>query len=400
MRLFNHDYAGHPFQCDLSRALADRGHTVWHAYSDSNPSPRGVLEKKAGDADALEFLPLRLDKPFQKQSYWRRRRQELEYAQLLIDEIERCRPDVVLSGNTPTEAQRLLLRACHASGRRFVTWVQDIYGLAVHRLLRKRMSLVGDLIGRWYIHLDRTVLRHSDAVVIVSDDFLPFVESSGARMDRVRTIENWASLENVPLLPKENAWAREQGVQDKCCLLYSGTLGMKHNPGLLLELAQSFEDNDTVQVVVISEGAGADWLRTKAAEENVKNLTVSGWVPPDMLPLVLAGSDVLLGILDADAGVFSVPSKVLTYLCANRPVVLAVPLENLAARIVDREGAGLVVRPDDAAGFAEAVRTLVDNPAQRVEMGKRGRAYAEKTFDVQRIADRFEEVFRIAGCQI
>ena len=32
MRILVHDYAGHPFQVQLSRALAQRGHDVLHAY--------------------------------------------------------------------------------------------------------------------------------------------------------------------------------------------------------------------------------------------------------------------------------------------------------------------------------------------------------------------------------
>jgi hypothetical protein len=49
---------------------------------------------------------------------------------------------------------------------------------------------------------------------------------------------------------------------------------------------------------------------------------------------------------DSDAGTLSVPSKVQPYLCAGRPILLAAPAENLAARIVARENAGLVVHPE------------------------------------------------------
>ena len=399
MRIFVHDYAGHPFPCDLSRTLARRGHWVRHIYAASNPSPRGILEVREGDAPGLDFLPVHVSGPIRKESYWRRRRQELAYAKSVVDMIERDRPDIVLSGNTPSEVQRLMVRACRRCGARFVAWVQDIYGVAVHRKLRKRIPLHAALIGRWYMRIDDAVLQKSDAVVLISEDFLPFTDRCGVDRARVRIIHNWAPLNSLSLTSKDNPWSRREDLAHMFCLVYSGTLGMKHNPRLLLELAMHFRKNDGIRLVVVSEGTGPNWLRAQAGNAGLDNVRILGWVPPDELPQVLATGDILLAILEPDAGVFSVPSKVLTYLCARRPMVLAVPPDNLAARIVHGAGAGLVVPPDDVDAFIRAVETLVDDPARRAAMAERGRAYAETHFDIERITDSFEEVFSIAARQ-
>ena len=86
----------------------------------------------------------------------------------------------------------------------------------------------------------------------------------------------------------------------------------------------------------------------------------------------------------------------LAYLCGGRPVLLAVPAENLAARIVAREAAGLVVPPDDAAGFLAHAETLMAQSDLRDAMGRNARAYAEATFPVTAIADRMERVLESA----
>ena len=169
-------------------------------------------------------------------------------------------------------------------------------------------------------------------------------------------------------------------------------MGMKHNPDLVLQLTLHFQHRDDVRVVVVSQGLGADWLTEKKAEHGLDTLIVLGYQPFDVLPDVLAAADVLLAVLEPEAGAFSVPSKVLTYLCAERAVLLAVPPENLAARIVARIEAGSIVPPTDAAAFVEAAAALLTNPQQRHLMGRNARAYAEKTFDIHAIADSFEEV--------
>jgi glycosyltransferase involved in cell wall biosynthesis len=63
---------------------------------------------------------------------------------------------------------------------------------------------------------------------------------------------------------------------------------------------------------------------------------------------------------------------------------------------VAREDAGIVVGPDDQAGFAAAAARLRDNPELRKQLGANGRAYAMRTFDIIRITDSFEKILRIA----
>ena len=114
--------------------------------------------------------------------------------------------------------------------------------------------------------------------------------------------------------------------------------------------------------------------------------------PFDQLSEVLASADVLLVILEPDAGVFSVPSKVLSSLAAGRPILGSIPGRNLAARLVMRAGAGVVVEPEDAEGLIAAARALLADAPARDAAGKAARAYAESAFDIQTIADRFVQV--------
>jgi glycosyltransferase involved in cell wall biosynthesis len=143
-------------------------------------------------------------------------------------------------------------------------------------------------------------------------------------------------------------------------------------------------------VLVVSEGTGARWLAERASAQHLPALVVLPFQPFESMPEVLASADVLLAVLEPDAGTFSVPSKVLTYLCAGRPLLAAMPSENLAARIIEGCGAGVVVAPDSRHAFVEAARRRLDAEQARTAAGARARAYAERTFDIERIADRFE----------
>jgi glycosyltransferase involved in cell wall biosynthesis len=137
-------------------------------------------------------------------------------------------------------------------------------------------------------------------------------------------------------------------------------------------------------------------LEAAKAEHRLDSLRLLPLQPPTRFPEVLATGDVLVGLLEADAGTSSVPSKVQSYLCAGRPILLAAPSANLAARNVAREDAGIVVGPYDRAGFAAAANRLRDNPELRKRLGANGRAYAVRTFDIINITDSFEQILRMA----
>lgn len=393
MRIVVHDYAGHAFPTSLSRALARRGHEVVHAFASSLQTPRGDLTHRPGDPESLQFreIPMDPDYPRYKYSFARRRSMEIQCGKAAAEFIRDWRPDAVLSGNTPTETQAPIARATVDAGGRFCYWVQDFYSLAVERLLRKKIPVAGAWVGKWYRHLDAGQFKRSHRIVTITEDFNPILTREfGVDPGRIEVVPNWAVIEELPQHDKGNEWAVRHGLHNRFVFLYSGTIGMKHNPALLLELARRYQHDPDVRVVVISEGIGAEWLKREGAM--LTNLIVLPYQPFQELPQVLATGDVLVALLDDEAGSFSVPSKTLSYLCAGRSLLMAVPTANLAARITREHGAGLTVEPGDAGGFLAAAENLRDSARLRESLSTNARAYAEATFPIESKADTFERI--------
>ncbi len=220
-----------------------------HLYCESTHTPRGDLQRGASDPAGYNIRGISLGQMIPKQNFVQRFKMERRYGALLADACRDWRPEVVLSGNTPSLAQQKLAKWCAASreasapGVRLVSWVQDIYGLAAYRMLRKKSPLIGGLVGRYFISIDKQCARLSHALVVITEDFTEVYASWGIDRNRVHTIHNWAPLEELPVGQRENTWSQRQALGAGVRFLYSGTLAMKHNPALLLELGRSLQQS-------------------------------------------------------------------------------------------------------------------------------------------------------------
>lgn len=394
MRIIVYDNSGHPFQVQLSRALANKGHQVLHLFSKSFQTPKGNLIKKEDDPFTFNIKGLSLSKSFNKYSFFERWIQEKKFGKLVSKEIESFLPDVLISSNVPIDTQEYVLNACKKCNAQFVFWVQDFYGIAIKKILTSKLRFLGSLIGSYYVYREKQLLRKSDKIILISEDFKNILNLWKLSKSNVFVIPNWAPIQEISVETKKNSWSEENDFHDNFCFIYSGTLGLKHNPELLIELAKEFNQDRNVKVVVVSEGIGANWLKKKKEECNLQNLIVMDFQPFEVLPKVFGTADVLISILEEDAGIYSVPSKVLSYLCAKRALLLSVPKDNMAAKIVQQFNMGLVSSPNELSTFIEAARLLYENKKMRTTLGINSRNYAEKYFNIEDITNQFLNIIK------
>jgi colanic acid biosynthesis glycosyl transferase WcaI len=368
------DFAGHPHTFDLATELVAEGHQVTYHYCADDPGPKGAR------ADAGPTVtPVALPRGFSKYSAAKRARDELEYgwrsARATTDRV-----DVVVVSNMPILAGLVHLAFARARRQRFILWWQDRQGGLA------RASGASELIARALDSLERALVRAADGVVAISPGFADEARSVRGRRGGVLLQPNWGTLGRIDVLPRNNQWRTQQGLDDAFVFLYTGTLARKHDPRLLLAISSELATEPSVRVVACCSGEGAEMLR--AALPHHSNLDLLPLVEPDEYPMALATADVLVGLLEHDASGHSTPSKVLTYLCAGRPILLAAPEDNLAALTVHHAEGGWVVTPD-ADSVAGAARDILTDTDRRLRAGENARRYAEASFDIARIGTKF-----------
>ena len=273
-------------------------------------------------------------------------------------------------------------------GAGLVFEVRDIWPLTLQELggLPSWHPLV--LAMSWF---ERHACRVADAVVSVLPAAGEHLAACGMAPARLTVIPNGASPDSLAeasgATPPEVARAV---ATHSFNLGFVGTLGSANALENLLAAARLLVDDPDIGVVIVGHGSEDDRLRALAAD--LDNVTFVGPVMKRDVPATLAEFDACyVGYHRTPLYRFGIaPNKVLDYMAAARPIVLAADSANDPVRDA---GCGMTVEPDDAAALAAAIRRLRDLPAtDRAELGARGREYVERVHAYPRLAERFEHV--------
>ena len=385
MIVFIHDYAGHPFQVDLSLSLAKNGHKVFHVYFAGDAGPKGNMSNELHVN--LSFLAIG-SKNYSKTNFIKRRFDDLKYGKQVADKIFKIKPDIVISGNTPTEAQNIIVNRCMKSNIKFVYWIQDFYSIAASMILKRKIPLIGDIVGLYYKYLDKKNLNDANSIIIITDLFKKQLEKWKIDMSKVVTIPNWGSLDEISISEKNNDWSKLNLLnKNNYNVIYSGTMALKHDPNIILNAAKSHQDID---FTIVGFGVGIDYIKDNSSD--IENINILPIQPFSDLSNVLASADILVAVIEEDAGQFSVPSKILNYMCAGKPIVLSAPQSNLATKIINDANAGICVMSNDYTGFNEAITEIKNNREMSTDFSNNSRKYAENNFNIKIITKKFEDL--------
>ena len=381
------DFPGHPFQYDLSRKLSEiENCRVYHLYNPKQLGPKSSFHNS-------EFLKVITVPKYFSKNHFVRLKDEFVYGFLIFSKIYRINPDVIISSNMPLIPQSFFLLYSKIFGKQFIFWLQDIISIAAAKILKKQKNILSSIVGRFFNILEFFLLRNSDHIVTISKDFDTILTNSGIIKKNITCIPNWAPINDIPVLPKENSFSKKHNLNHSFNILYSGTMGFKHNPDVLYDLGV-FLDKFKIdaKVVVVTEGDAVEYLKNKVKNSNLDNFKFLPFQDFDIFPEVLATADISLVMLEEEAGEFCVPSKLLSILCSKRIPLLFLSEKNLASRIVLENECGLHVNNQD--DLNKAIQSVYNNIEQYDFMRENTLKYAKNYFNIDKITDQFLTIIK------
>lgn len=273
---------------------------------------------------------------------------------------------------------------------RLIVWSMDCYPEAIERagMIRR-----GGLISRALRAINRWLYRRLDSVVCLDDAMRLMLEGAYADCGSpmLTVIPNWEVASRFPADRQPRAWEGidRLGLRGKQVLLYLGNAGAGHRFDTLLQAAQRLPASEHAFVFV---GGGSAWPELATARDSgrLSNLALEGYVPPDLLPAVLASADAaLITLRDEMLGVMS-PSKLHSALAMGLPIVYIGPAGGNVHEAIERHGCGVSLRHGDVDGLVSFLNLLLADPVARREYSHRSRQAFEADYTDTVALSRFD----------
>jgi putative colanic acid biosynthesis glycosyltransferase WcaI len=285
------------------------------------------------------------------------------------------RPDVILCMTDPPMVGALAVLL----GRRFETPAvvvsEDVFPEIAVELKRLSNPVAVALLGA----ITSFALRRADRVVAIGDTMGRRLEKKGVEPRRMRVIPNWVDTSLLTPRPRDNDWARMNGLVDRFVVMHSGNVGHAQNLDNLIRATTFLRDLDDLSAVIVGFGArhAADVVLAEQLEADAVRFLP--YQPRELLPESLSSADVhFVGLGKGLAG-YVVPSRLYGILAVGRPVVVAADAESETARVVQEVGCGLVIPPGQPELLAATLRELHAGEHDLDEMGRRGLAYVQES---------------------
>ncbi len=394
------DYGCHSFTYRLAVRLYEDGCAIRYVANGSleSPNQQSLARWATVHSDLVRVISCRRE--YGKMSLHKRLLGELEWAGNCIRALEEEHPSVIIVSCVPLAAITRIQLWARNRQIPVIYWLQDLQGRAMHDLLGRKFGFIGRVVGGLADIWEEEILERSRMVITIAVGHEAALPLAIRRERRHAILENWANIQEFPPLHVQNDWSQRVGIDDTRNIIYSGTLGFKHDLAMFTKLAVALQNRPDIRIVIVSSGEAAKHVEKQAIDKGLKNLMVLPFQPYEDVPKVLASAALLIAPLDPSAGSFCVPSKILSYLCAGRPTVLAIDGSNPAARMIAAADAGAVVPPGNTEAFISAVTSLLDNPQRALHQGRSARAYAEKAFCLDNIVARFLKILENADVHI
>jgi glycosyltransferase involved in cell wall biosynthesis len=298
--------------------------------------------------------------------------------------------DIVLVVTTPPSMPFIIAFASLLKGAKYVPLIHDNYPeLAIAAKKLRPDSLVARVMRKFNKRLYSRACR----IIVVGRDMKELVSKKlGENSVAVAVIPNWAETEDLEPRPREeNNLLKELGLSGSFVFLYAGNMGHPNDMESIVACAEKLKEDERFHFIFLGAGAKRKWLENEAAGKNLKNVTLLSPRPRTEQNDFLNACDMAIISLVPGMWGVSMPSRTYNTLAVGKPVLALTEADSELALVVQEEGIGWAVPPDQPEKLLETIFAAYDKKGEFREMSERARKAALEKYSLASAIDSYRE---------
>lgn len=308
------------------------------------------------------------------------------------------RPDVIYANTWPILATGMLTLVARLRRIPLVINVQDVYPESL--VSQKRVGPDSWLV-RLFRSIDRFIARSCHDVMVISESFATIYRGDrGVAPGRLHVVPNWVDGRSVsPDADRSRRYRSERHLPtDTFLVVYGGNVGVAAGVEAVVEAVGSLGDLPQLRLLIAGDGSSLAACRELADRIGGDRVLFHAPYLLEENSMILAAADILVLPTHGGQSMASVPSKLLAYMLAGRPIIAVALAGSDLAEMIEGSGCGWVVEPGRPGSLAEKLREVSGiGPEELSRRGLAGRQFALRNFTQETCLPRVVEILERAA---
>ena len=252
----------------------------------------------------------------------------------------------------------------------------------------------GSWIVRVFDAINRAILKRARGVVALDRFMAERLEAKTPVGDRMAIIPPWPHenlLEPVP--HSENSFRKQQGLDGKFVVMYSGNISPAHSVETILEAARRMKDHPRLLFLFIGGGNGMKRIDGFIAEHKLTNVRTLPFQPLTVVKYSLSAADVHLVSMGAEMVGIVHPCKIYGAMTVARPILVLGPRQSHAGELIEKFQMGWQIDHGDVDGAVQTLEAmLAASKTDLAWMGDSGREAVRQQLSMQKLCGEFCDI--------
>ncbi len=282
--------------------------------------------------------------------------------------------DVILSPSPPLTIGLINLWLGKLKGAKVIYNVQEVYP----DILGKDSGVVFNVLSK----MERHIYNNSAAITTIDEIFYNTIVGRFKNPSKLHIIPNFVDTEIYH--PVSDTSHLDKSIfmeNDHLKLLYAGNIGMAQEWETLIEIAKRTKGKP-IDYYVIGEGVMRGYVADKIIEFNLDNLHLLPYQPRELMPEIIAFSDMQYIFMEPKIAAQGFPSKVYTIMAGAKPLLVCSPDNTPIVNFLKDIGCAKIITAENVNSKADEICRWLDSvkPEELKAMGRKGLAEIENKY--------------------
>ncbi len=368
---------------DLVRKFCKEGHKVYVVSPMERKFKRRTTLIEQGNLNILKIRTLNIQKTSNIEKGIAYLLLEYQFVYGIKSYFSDVKFDLILYSTPPITFYRVVKFLKNRDRARSYLLLKDIFPQAAvdSGLIRK-----GGITYRYFRKAEKDLYKLSDTIGCMSEANIRYILENNPEITAKKLELNPNSIEPVGFVATEKQvfdLRKKYNIPSEAVIfVYGGNLGKSQGLEFYLRVMDAVADDRRVFFITIGSGSEFENIHLFLLEKKIRNSILIEELSKDEYSRLLACCDVGLIFLSGKFTIPNFPSRLLSYMECQKPVLAATDSATDIGEIICEQGFGYWVLHGDLDGFLQKMELFIINWQNNHQMGLKGYQYLMDNYTV------------------